>query len=235
MALDQVLDDGVELGFLGLEDEVGLIAPHHVLVGRDGNHREAVGAGKLAGLGLGRPGHARQLLVHAEVVLQGDGGPGVVLFLDGHPLLGLDRLMETVRPSPALQGAAGELVDDHHLSVGDQVVLVAFVEVLGREGLGQLVHVVGRDRVVDVVHPDGLLHLLDARFEGDDGLLLHVTSQRAGDGGELVVQLRRLVGRPRDDERGAGLVDQDGVDLVDNGEDVAALGHVVPRTRHVVA
>lgn len=39
----------------------------------------------------------------------------------------------------------------------------------------------------------------------------------------------------RDDQRGAGLVDQDGVDLVDDGEVVPALHQVVERVRHVVA
>ncbi len=171
---DEILDHGVELRFLGLEHEIGLIGPDHVLVGRDGDDREAVGAGELARFRLGRTGHAGQLLVHAEVVLQRHGGPGVVLLFDGHPLLGLDRLVETVRPPPAVEGAPGELVDDLHLAAGDQIVLVPLVEVLGRERLGQLVHVVGGDRVVDVLDADRLLHLLDARLERDDRLLLLV-------------------------------------------------------------
>jgi hypothetical protein len=72
------------------------------------------------------------------------------------------------------------------------------------------------------VDPDRLLHLLDARLEWDDRLLLlvdlivHISGQRAGDGGELVVELGRLVGRPRNDERRPGLVDQDRVDLIDD-------------------
>ena len=85
----------------------------------------------------------------------------------------------------------------------------------------------------DVVDAHRLLHLLDARLEGDDRLLLLVdlvvlvAVEHAGDGGELVVELGCLVGRARDDERGSGLVDQDGVDLVDDGEDVTALSHVL--------
>ncbi len=78
-------------------------------------------------------------------------------------------------------------------------------------------------------------------LERDDRLLLlvdlvvDVAAERPGDGGELVVELRRLVGRARDDERGPGLVDQDGVDLVDDGKDVAPLGHELAAPRHVVA
>ncbi len=241
VALDDVVDDRVELGLLGLEDQVRLVGAHHVPVGRDGHHGQPVGGGELAGLRLGRPGHAGELLVHAEVVLQGHRGPGVVLLLDGHALLRLDRLVQPVGPAAALEGAPGELVDDLHLAAGDEIVLVPLVEVLRRQGLGQLVDVVDRDGVVDVVDPDRLLHLLDARLQRDHRLLLlvdlvvDVAGQGAGDGGELVVQLGRLVGRARDDQRRAGLVDEDGVDLVDDGEHVLALGHLLAGAGHVVA
>ena len=157
-----------------LKTRSGWSIADHLLVGRDGHHGQAVGGGELAGLGLGRAGHAGQLLVHAEVVLQRHRGPGVVLLLDGHPLLRLDRLVEAVGPAPALERAPGELVDDLHLAVGDEVVLVPLVEVLGRQRLGQLVDVVDRDGVVDVLDPDRLLHLLDPGLERDDRLLLLV-------------------------------------------------------------
>ena len=44
-----------------------------------------------------------------------------------------------------------------------------------------------------------------------------------------------MLGRAGDDQRGAGLVDQDRVDLVDDREVVAALHQLVRRPRHVVA
>ena len=77
-----------------------------------------------------------QLLVEAEVVLEGDRGPGVVLLFDPHPLLGLDRLVQAVGPPAALEGPAGELVDDLHLALGHEVVLVPLVELLGRRAPG---------------------------------------------------------------------------------------------------
>ena len=144
VALDDVLDDGLELGQLGLVDQVLLVGADHRHVGRDRHDRQVVGAGELGRLGLGGAGHPGQLVVEAEVVLEGDRRPGVVLLLDRDPLLGLDRLVEAVGPAPALEDAAGELVDDLHLAVGDDVVLVPLVQLLGLEGLGQLVHVVGR-------------------------------------------------------------------------------------------
>src|SRR3712207_8879864 len=49
---------------------------------------------ELAGLGHRRAGHAAELLVEAEVVLQGDRRERLVLLADLHALLGLDRLVQ---------------------------------------------------------------------------------------------------------------------------------------------
>ena len=242
VALDHVVDHGVELGLLGAVDEVRVVLADHGQVGRDGHDLDVVGRAELGGLRHGRARHARQLFVEAEVILQGDRGPGVVLLLDRDPLLGLDGLMEAVRPAPALQDAPGELVHDLDFPVRHQVFLVPLVQLLGLEGLGQLVDQVGRAQVVEVVYAEQALDLLDAVLGGGDRALFLVhlvvrsswTRLRATPG-ELVVEAGGLVGRAGDDERGPGLVDQDGVHLVDDGEVVASLDHVVQAAGHVVA
>ena len=140
-----------------------------------------------------------------------------------------------------MQHAAGELVDDQDLAVADDVVLVAHEELLGLERVvevadqrrvGGLVEVVDAELVLDeldadLVHADGALAQVDLVV----GVLLHQRREP----GELGVPVRRAVGGAGDDQRRAGLVDQDGVDLVDDGEGVAALHHLVDRVRHVVA
>ena len=96
-----------------------------------------------------------ELLVHAEIVLDRDRGDGDVLVLDRQALLGLDRLVQSLRPAPALHLAAGELVDDVHLAVLDHVFDVAVVELLGLDRLDQVVHelaVLGGVQVVDPQH-----------------------------------------------------------------------------------
>ena len=90
-----------------------------------GTDAELVGRHELGRLGLGGTGHARELRVEAEVVLQRDGGEGLVLGLDLHALLRLDRLVDALVVAAADQDAAGVLVDDEHLAVHDDVVLVA--------------------------------------------------------------------------------------------------------------
>ena len=156
---------------------------------------------ELGGLGLGRTGHAGELVVHAEVVLQRDRGEGLVLLLDLHALLGLDRLVQALGPAPALEDAAGELVDDLHLAVLDDVVLVPLEQLLGLERGLELVHEVGRHLVVHVLDAERLLDLLDALVGGGDRALLlvdvvvDVALEAPDDAGELVVELGR-VGRP---------------------------------------
>jgi hypothetical protein len=79
-------------------------------------------------LRLGGARHAAELVVHPEVVLDGDGGQRLGLGLDRDPLLGLHRLVQPVGPAPPGHHAAGELVHDHHLAVLHHVLLVAVEE-----------------------------------------------------------------------------------------------------------
>ena len=100
-----------------------------------GDHLELVDLVELVRLGERRAGHARELLVEAEVVLDVIVASVLVLVLDLHALLGLDRLVQAVRPAPARHHPAGELVDDHDLAVLDDVLDVALVQRLGLERL----------------------------------------------------------------------------------------------------
>ena len=179
---------------------------------------------ELAGFGVRGAGHARELLVHAEVVLQRDRGERLVLFLDVHAFLGLDRLVQTFAPAAALEDATGELVDDVHLAVLHEVVDVALEQLLGAQRLLDLVHVVLVDVLVEVLDAERLLDAGDALLGGHDralgfvDLVVALALQAAHDARELVVELGRVGRATGDDERRARLVDEDRVDLVDDRE-----------------
>ncbi len=126
-------------------DLVVLVEARDGPVGRDLDHVELVDVHELVGLGGGRAGHAGELVVEAEIVLEGDRGQRLVLGLDLDVLLGLERLVQAFRIAPALHHAAGELVDDDHLVVADDVVLVALEQ---RVGAQRLVDVVDERDVV---------------------------------------------------------------------------------------
>ena len=147
--LDDVGDDRLVLLFLGAVDRVRFFDPLQRPVGRDDHDVELVDLGELFRLGVGGAGHAGELAVLAEVVLEGDGRERLVLALDLDLLLGLDRLVQAVAPAPARHQAAGELVDDDDLAVLDHVL---DVEVEQRVRPQRLVDVVEQrhvDRIVE--------------------------------------------------------------------------------------
>ena len=140
--------DGVELFRGGAEDGVVVVLADDRHVGRDGDDVEVVDVGEFFGFGRRRTGHAGELLVEAEIVLEGDRGQRLVLGLDLDVFLGLQRLVQAFRIAAARHHAAGELVDDHHFVVADDVVLVLAEQLVGAQRRIGVVH--QRD-VLDVV------------------------------------------------------------------------------------
>ena len=216
VALDDVVDARLELGVLGLVDQVALVDPGNRLVGRDRHHVKAVGGHELRGFGLGGAGHAGESVVEAVVVLEGDGGERLVLFLDRYPFFCLHRLVKAVGPAATLHRPAGELVDDLHGAVAvDEIVPVPLVQLLGPDRGLELMDQVVRHLVVEVVDAECPLDRSHTLFErGDRALLLvdlvvDVATQASGDRGELHVQLGCVGNLAGDDQRGAGFVDED--------------------------
>ena len=70
-----------------------------------------------------------------------------VLRLYGDMLLGLKRLVQPFRQAPALHHAAGELVDDDHLAVFDDVVELALEQLVRLE---RLIDVMDERHVLDI-------------------------------------------------------------------------------------
>ena len=128
VALDDVLDRRVELLALGLVDDIREVHPDERPVRGDDRDVELVDLRELLGLRLGGAGHAGELLVHPEVVLERDRRERLVLTLDPHALLGLDGLVQAVRPSAPRHESARELVHDDDLAVLDDVVHVTLEE-----------------------------------------------------------------------------------------------------------
>src|SRR5690606_27775860 len=103
-----VFGDRLELGLLGLVDQVGLVDADHRLVGGDRHHAEPVGGLEFGGLGLRGTGHAGELVVEPEVVLQGARGQRLVLGFDLDAFFGLDGLVHALVVAAPGQDAAGE-------------------------------------------------------------------------------------------------------------------------------
>ena len=75
------------------EDLVVFIFAGNLAVGRHFDHAQRIDLGKFFGLCCRGSGHPRQLIIQAEVVLEGDRGQRNVLWLDRGTLFRLNRLM----------------------------------------------------------------------------------------------------------------------------------------------
>ena len=171
MARRNVVGDGVELRVDRAIDQVVLVDTGDGPVRRDGDDRQLVDFAELLVLGHGGTGHARELLVKAEVVLQRDGRERLVLLANEHMLFRLERLMEALGVAAALHDAARELVDDLHFPADDDVIDVAMEEELRLQGLLQVVREQAGRVGVDVVDAECGLDLLKADLSGVDRLL----------------------------------------------------------------
>ena len=172
-----------EVFFLrGAVDDIGVFDALHDAVGRDDDDVELVDLVELGGFGLGGAGHAGELLVHAEVVLEGDGRERLVFLADGDAFLGFDGLVQAVGPAAAGHEAAGELVDDDDFAVFDDVLDVALVEGVGFDGDFDVVLEVPVLGVGDVADAEQLFDLLPALVGDGDGAGLFVDDVVAGPG-----------------------------------------------------
>ncbi len=253
-AVADVLDDRLVLVLLGEVDEIGRVVADHRPVGGDDHDLEAVDLLELERLGVRRARHAGELAVHAEVVLEGDRGDRLVLLANPHLFLGLDRLVQAVRPAPARHGAAGELVDDDHLAVADDVLDVLAVQRVRTQRRVEVVHQANVGRVVEALaraeQPGLEEQFLDALVAGVGevgllGLLVGpvvalaflglLAPEARHDGVDAHVELGALLGGAGDDQRRARLVDQDRVDFVDDRVLEPALHAVLEPEREVVA
>ena len=149
--------------------------------------------------------------------------------------------METLGVTTPGKNPPRELVDDLDLAVFDDVLDVVLVELLGADRLLEVVNHVDVHVVVEVLDAEDLLDLRDAFLADCDRALLlvdlvvHVSSKARRDARKLLVELLGLLNCARNDQRGTGLIDEDGVDLVDDGVVVPALNESLLGGDHVVA
>ncbi len=240
---------------LGAVNHIWMFQAQQRPIGGGHHHFQPVNLVEFRGFRFRSTGHARQLLVHAEIILEGDGRQRLVLALNLDVFLGLHRLVQPVRPAPARHQPAGELIHDDDFAVFHYVFHIAVVErVCFHRGIDVVLQV-PVFRVSDVADPQQLLDFLPA-FVGDCDvpvlLIDHVVSgeflrfPRRGvdlfslfELGDDSIHARILVGGllagAGNNQRGASFVDQNGIHFVHDAEIVPALHAVMQIELHVVA
>ncbi|MNF33723.1 hypothetical protein D3C84_145450 [compost metagenome] len=258
-ATTDVFDDGGVFFLGGQVDQIAHVLAHHRLVGRDDHGIQAIDLLEFKGFGIRSPGHPRQLVIQTEVVLEGDGGQGLVLVLDLDPFLRLDRLVQAVGPATTRHGTAGVLVDDDDLVLLDYVVDVAFKQGMGTQAgvdvvqqadvgggeqgvlfrqqplfLEQLFHedlaVFGQQRLaVLLVH--GVVAVAGILFR----VFLVLLDQQRDQLVDLGIHGGAVFRRTRDDQRGTGFIDEHRIHLIHQRVVERTLHALLRRERHVVA
>ena len=174
MAADDLLHYGLVLALLGGVDHIVEILADHGLVGGNLHHVQRVDALELGFFGFGGTRHTRQLMVHAEEILIGDGGQGTAFALYLDMLLGLQRLVQTVGEAATYHDAAGELVHDHDLVILHHIVHVALHDGVGLERLDDVVVQLVVFGVGQVFHAEVLFGLFHACLGQGGALFLFV-------------------------------------------------------------
>ncbi len=244
-------------------DTVQLVFTLALAVGRDHHRLQTVNFLELIRLSVGRTRHAANLVVQAEIVLERDGRHRLVFGLDLHALFGFNGLMQSVAPTATGHQPSRELVHDHDLTLLHHIVLVSVVQMTRTQSSIQMVHQRDVGRVIqagafrDQAHlrqhslgffvtvfgQEHLMRLLvDREVTGRDDALPRSRVGFALLPGEQRHHLVHghvsggvVLGLSTDDQGRAGLIDQNRIHLVDDGEVQGALNTVMGLIDHVVA
>ena len=134
---DDLIDHGVELLSFGLVDQIFTVVPYYGPVRWDHYHIELIDVPEFTCFCLRRTCHARQLVVHAEIILKRNGGVGLRRGFDLHIFLGLYGLVESVGVAPTFHDPSGLLIDDLDLVVHHHIFNIFLKD---RVGLQKLIH-----------------------------------------------------------------------------------------------
>ena len=180
VTLLDLFDDGVPLLRQRAIDHVGIVPAHHRHVRRNHDNFQFVSRMKLAGFGFRGAGHARKLLVEPKIILQRDRRQRLVLALDLYLFLRFDGLMQSVRPTPPFHQTSGEVIDDDHLAVLHDVLMIQTVKRVGFQCLLDTVQQLHVRRIVKIADAEQLFRFVHAIFGQHRGMVLLVDDVIAG-------------------------------------------------------
>ena len=257
MALLDLSDDGPVLACLGLIHGILVVDTDDRAVGGDLHDVQLVDGGEFLLLRQSRTGHTGELAIQAEIVLEGNGGQGLALPLDGHVLLGLDGLMQALGIAAAEHQAAGEFIHNDDLTVLDHIVHVLFHGAVGLDGLvdvvgdgavfrvGQVFQAEKRLRLGNTPGSEGgglsllVHHIVGVNVGGFLHLIIrlsyHILFQARGELLGHVVELGGLFTHAGNNEGGTGLINEDGVHLIHDGKVMPPLHLLAGVDGHIVA
>jgi len=132
---------------------VGIVDADHLPVSRNDHHIQLVDLGEFRRFCFRRAGHTSQFLVHAEIVLKGDGSQSLVFVFDSDAFLGFQRLVKPFAVPSSRHETPGELIHNDDLSTLHDVVHVPLEEGMGTQSLVDVVQDGDASVVIEVSTP----------------------------------------------------------------------------------
>ena len=143
VAFADFVDDGVVFFAARFVDAIVRIGARDRAIGRDDGDIQFVDVVKFVRLGFGGAGHAGELLIEAEIILDRDRGEGLGFAIDLDAFLRFDRLVQAIAPAAARHFAAGVFVDDDDFVFLDDVGDVLLEKAVGAQQLRDVVDLLG--------------------------------------------------------------------------------------------
>ena len=113
---------------LGSVDDVIMVETLDWLVGRNNHNIQPIDLVEFERFGICGTCHTRQFFVEAEVILEGCRGQRLAFRLNIDVFLCFDGLMQTFPPATPWHGTASVFINNHNLTVTDDVVDVLLVD-----------------------------------------------------------------------------------------------------------
>ena len=131
MPANDVFNNRVKFFLAGFVDDIGLINTNHRLVRRHNDNFKTINFIEFCRFGIRRTGHAGQLFVHTEIVLESNRRQSLIFFLDFQTLFCFDRLVLAITPAPTRHQTPSKFINYHHLAILDHVINITLKDGMG--------------------------------------------------------------------------------------------------------
>ena len=139
MTLFNVSYDSFKLSVNSTIDQVIEVFTLYRTVRWNNLNRNVINLTELCVLGHCSTGHTGELVVHEEVVLEGDSCQSLVFFTYLNILFCLNCLVKTLRITTAFHDTTSKLINNLNFAVNDNVLLVTMEHILSLQRLLKMI------------------------------------------------------------------------------------------------
>ena len=176
-------------------DDIREILANHGHVGGNHHHVQIIYLFKLGRLGVRGTGHARKLVIHAEIILKSNRCQGLILVFDLDGFFGFQCLMQSLAVAASGHQPAGKFINDDDFAVFHDIVDIPLKQRVRLKGLVYMMEQLNIFRIVEVIDLEQFFGSGNAVFGKDcrtglfiDGIVF-VFAQPRNQSVDLIVQV----------------------------------------------